>query len=95
MLRLFNCLAALPILAMPRRGAIPVQPVYLGDVVAGVVALLESPPSCTGTIAFVGPKALALRDYLAQLRRSLAIGGRLRVLPMPETIFLGGPPSRA
>lgn len=88
--RLFNQLAALPVVAMPQRGAMLVQPVHLDDVVAGVLALLQSPPDKPKTIAFVGPRALALRDYLQQLRRSLHVGGRLLVLPLPEFLFRWG-----
>lgn len=88
--RLFNQLAAMPVLALPRRGAMRVQPVHLDDVVAGVVALLQSPPGKHETIAFVGPRALALRDYLQQLRALLQIGGRLLVVPLPEFLFRWG-----
>jgi uncharacterized protein YbjT (DUF2867 family) len=88
--RLFNQLAALPVLALPGRGAMQVQPVHVDDVVAGVLALVERPPAVVETIAFVGPRALSLRDYLGQLRAALGVGGRLRVLPLPEFLFLWG-----
>lgn len=88
--RLFNQLAALPLVAMPRRAAMPVQPVHLDDVVAGVLALLQSPPAKPQTIAFVGPRALSLRDYLGQLRRSLDVGGQLLMLQLPEFLFRWG-----
>jgi uncharacterized protein YbjT (DUF2867 family) len=88
--RLFNQLAALPLVAMPQRGAMLVQPVHLDDVVAGVLSLLQSPPGEIQTIPFVGPRALALRDYLQELRRLLQIGGRLLVLPLPAFLFRWG-----
>ena len=88
--RLFNQLASMPVLALPHRGAMPVQPVHVDDVVAGVLALLQSPPAGRETIPFVGPRALALRDYLTQLRRSLRVGGRPLVLPLPEVLFRWG-----
>lgn len=88
--RLFNQLSVMPVLALPRRGNMRVQPVHRDDVVAGVLALLRSPPSKQETIAFVGPRALALRDYLQQLRVSLQMGGRLLVFPLPEFLFRWG-----
>jgi uncharacterized protein YbjT (DUF2867 family) len=85
--KLFNQLAALPMLAFPRGGDMLVQPVHRDDVVDGVLALLRSPDTQPGTIAFVGPRALSLRDYLAQLRAALRIGGKLRMLRLPESLF--------
>lgn len=85
---LFHRLAAMPLLLFPQGGAMQVQPVHRDDVVAGVLALLEAPPAGPITIAFVGPRPLSMRDYLARLRSALGIGGRLRVLAMPERLFL-------
>lgn len=85
--RLFNQLAALPMTAMPLRGAMQVQPVHRDDVVAGVLALLDAPARAEGTIAFVGPRPMALRDYLRQLRAALGIAGTLHVLPLPVWMF--------
>jgi uncharacterized protein YbjT (DUF2867 family) len=85
--RLFDTLAACPVLMLPHRGAMQVQPVHLDDVVTGIVALLKAPMHGVTTIAFAGPRALSLRDYLARLRRALGIGGRAIVLPLPETLF--------
>jgi uncharacterized protein YbjT (DUF2867 family) len=87
---LFNRLAVLPMLALPRRGAMRVQPVHLDDVVAGVLALLESPPPGVATIAFVGPRPMPFREYLAQLRSALGLAGRQWVLPLPERLFRWG-----
>lgn len=84
---LFHRLAAMPLLVFPQGGAMKVQPVHLDDVVAGVLALLEAPPAGTTTIAFVGPRPMSMHDYLARLRSALGIGGRLRVLSMPEALF--------
>ena len=85
---LFMGLASAPMLMMPRRGGMAVQPVHLDDVVAGVLALLRQPPKPVATLAFVGPRELPLRGYLASLRAQL--GWRLRqvVLPLPEAVFL-------
>lgn len=84
---LFDRLAALPVLALPQRGQVEVQPVHVQDVVDGVVALLEAPPAGMPTIAFAGPEPLSLREYLARLRRRLGWGGAL-VLPFPPALFL-------
>jgi uncharacterized protein YbjT (DUF2867 family) len=86
---MFNGLAVLPVLALPRGGEMRVQPVHVDDVVDGVVALFQSPPAEVVTIAFVGPAALTLRGFLAQLRHALGMRGALRVLPLPETLFRG------
>jgi uncharacterized protein YbjT (DUF2867 family) len=88
--RLFNKLAALPLLALPRAGAMLVQPVHVDDVVGGVLALLASPPQGAVTLAFVGPRAMTLREYLRRLRSALGIGGCVCVLPLPERLFRGG-----
>ncbi len=71
---LFNALATLPVLALPRLPPPGVQPVCLDDVVQGLVnALGAAAPGCR-TVAFVGPEAMALSRYLARLR--LALGWR-------------------
>jgi uncharacterized protein YbjT (DUF2867 family) len=87
---MFNTLAAAPLLALPHRGAMQVQPVSIDDVVAGVLALLRNPPGRVVTIAFAGPRPLALREYLARLRRALGIAGRAIVLPLPLVLFRWG-----
>jgi uncharacterized protein YbjT (DUF2867 family) len=85
--RLFNRMAAAPLLPLPHRGAMQVQPVHLDDVVQGLVAAVEKPPPQSQTIVFSGPQPLALGDFLGSLRRQLGFAGRLRVLPMPESLF--------
>jgi uncharacterized protein YbjT (DUF2867 family) len=87
---LFLGLATLPVLAMPQRGAMPVQPVHLDDVVDGVLALLARPPERIETIAFVGPEALPLQDYLRALRDQLGLGRSQWMLPLPSPLFLAG-----
>jgi uncharacterized protein YbjT (DUF2867 family) len=85
--RLFDVLAASPVLMLPRRGTMLVQPVHVDDVIAGIVALLRTPMRGAVTIAFVGPRALTLREYLARLRDALGIGGHALVLPFPLAPF--------
>lgn len=84
---LFNGMAAMPVLALPRGGDMLVQPVHVDDVVEGVMALLRAPPEGTPTIPFVGPRALTLREFIAELRRQLGFSSRLRVLRLPESVF--------
>lgn len=87
---LFMGLASAPVLALPQGGAMPVQPVHLDDVVAGVLALLARPPERIATLAFVGPRPLALRAYVASLRRQLGLGRAAPVLPLPAALFMAG-----
>ncbi len=84
---LFNAMAALPVLALPLAGVMQVQPVHLDDVVAGVLALLHSPPQDRPTIACVGPQPLSLADFLRQLRSLQGRPGRLHVLALPVGLF--------
>ncbi|HWI84113.1 SDR family oxidoreductase [Ramlibacter sp.] len=87
---MFNGMAVLPLLALPAGGAMQVQPVHVDDVVAGVLALLQSPPPQPATIAFVGPEPMPLREFLAALRRQLGLASPLRVLPLPAGLFRFG-----
>ncbi len=87
---LFLTLAAAPVLALPHRGAMAVQPVHLDDVVDGVLALLRDPPPVVETIAFAGPEPVPLAGYLASLRGQLQMGPGPWVLPLPEGLFRAG-----
>ena len=87
---LFFTLAAAPVLMLPHRGEMAVQPVHLDDVVAGVLALLADPPPLGATVAFVGPQPMPLREYVGQLRRQLGWPARQPVLPMPVPMFMAG-----
>lgn len=87
---LFNSLALAPLLMLPRRGGMLVQPVHVRDVVEGIVALLEAPPAQTVTLPFAGPQAMTMRDYLARLRHLLGAASPLRVWGLPESLFRFG-----
>lgn len=87
---MFNGMATLPLLALPRGGAMQVQPVHVDDVVAGVLAALHAPAPQPATIAFVGPEPMTLRAFLAELRQQLGFRSPLRVLPLPERLFRWG-----
>lgn len=84
---MFMTLASAPLLLFPQCGRMAVQPVHLDDLVEGVLALLHAPPREAETIVFTGPQPLALRDYLAQLRRQLGWRMPQIVLPLPELVF--------
>jgi hypothetical protein len=80
--RLFLQLASLPWIPLPGDGRQCVQPIHRDDLVAALVALVEAdaPPRL---LAAVGPEPLALRDYLAALRRGLGMH-RARFVPIPQ-----------
>lgn len=88
--RLFLTLAVAPALLMPQRGGMAVQPVHLDDVVAGVLAVLHAPPRPVATLAFAGPQPLAMRDYLAGLRRALGYRIPQWLLGLPGVLFKAG-----
>jgi uncharacterized protein YbjT (DUF2867 family) len=83
--RFFTLLASLPVIGLPGGGRQQLQPVHIDDLVAAVLAQLERPeqrlPSGT-RLPVVGPQALSLRDYLAQLRAALGMRGGFFV-PVP------------
>src|SRR5690606_16376617 len=78
--RWFAMLAVLPLLPLPGGGRQRVQPVHLDDLIPVLVALVEAdePPAL---LEAVGPRALALRDYLQVLRHRLGGGGRILAVP--------------
>lgn len=84
---LFNKLAVAPLLPFPQGGRMLVQPVHIDDVVQGIVRLLEAPPRGIETLAFAGPRPMALRDYLGDLREALGESRRQWIVPMPAPLF--------
>jgi uncharacterized protein YbjT (DUF2867 family) len=87
---LFNKLAVAPVLPFPAGGRMAVQPVYLDDLVEGIVRLVEQPPDEVATYAFAGPKPIALAKYLRALRRAMGEPARQRIVPMPASLFRAG-----
>jgi uncharacterized protein YbjT (DUF2867 family) len=90
--RMFTTLASLPLIPLPGGGAQMIQPVHIDDVVAAILALLETSleqPTQNGAtngakFALVGPHALSLRDYLAILRNAMGLGrAHFLSVPMP------------
>ncbi|HVL77175.1 MAG TPA: SDR family oxidoreductase [Noviherbaspirillum sp.] len=80
--RLFAMLAALPLIPLPGKGGQAVQPVHIDDLCAAVLALLRQAPSGSRRLAVIGAQPLALRDYLALLRKALGMG-RGWYVPVP------------
>lgn len=87
---LFDALAACPWIALPRGGAMAVQPVVLPDVVEGLARIVMEPAVGTRTIAFVGPEPVALRRYLEMLRERQGAVPHQHVLAVPDTLAIGG-----
>lgn len=84
---LFNKLAVAPVLPFPQGARMRVQPVYLDDLVDGMVRLVEAPPPRIETLVFAGPQPQPLRDYLADLRRALGEPVRQWIVPVPSSLF--------
>jgi uncharacterized protein YbjT (DUF2867 family) len=83
--RLFNALASAPLLALPAGGRQLLQPVHIDDLAAGIAALLENTATYARTIPFVGPTAISLKEYLAQLRGAMKLGARV-VISIPMSV---------
>ncbi|MEJ8839575.1 NAD(P)H-binding protein [Ramlibacter sp. AN1133] len=84
---LFDKLAVAPVLPFPDGGRMTVQPVYLADVVEGIVRLVEEPPEEVVTYAFAGPQPVALAAYLGALREAMGEAGRQWIVPIPAALF--------
>jgi uncharacterized protein YbjT (DUF2867 family) len=86
---MFHTMAASPMLAMPQAGGMQVQPVHVDDVVQGILAVLQAPPTPVATVAFVGPEPLSMALFLRALRAGLGLPGQLPwVLPLPTALFM-------
>ena len=83
--RLFATLASLPVIPLPGEGLQRVQPVHVDDVAAAVVAIVRDGVFDRSRVALVGPRPLALRDFLAALRAALGLG-RARMMRIPEAL---------
>jgi len=69
---LFLTLASLPVLPLPDGGHQRLQPMHVDDAVQALRLLIERHWDC-GIVELVGPRPLALRDYLQALRRGLGL----------------------
>ena len=81
---LFLTLASLPVLPLPDGGRQPLQPLHVDDAVQALRLLVERHWDC-GIVELVGPRPLALRDYLQALRRGLGLPPAL-TLALPARI---------
>jgi uncharacterized protein YbjT (DUF2867 family) len=70
---IFNTLATLPLIPLPKGGLQRIQPVHVDDIVAAIVALLGVDAWRVGRLAAVGPAPLTLREYLATLRGCMGL----------------------
>jgi uncharacterized protein YbjT (DUF2867 family) len=80
--QLFNMLASLPVLVLPRGGVQQVQPLHVDDLIEAVLHLLAAPPARAWTLAAVGPHPLSLATFLAQLRSAMGLP-RALLLSLP------------
>jgi uncharacterized protein YbjT (DUF2867 family) len=71
--RLFTRLASLPLIPVPGKGRQEVQPVFLDDAVEAIVALAAGDAFRGQRVPLVGPRPLAYRDFLAELREAMGL----------------------
>jgi uncharacterized protein YbjT (DUF2867 family) len=83
--RLFTMLASLPVIPLPGRGTQSIQPVHIDDVVACMLALLDTDAPTRLRVPLVGPRALELREFLARLREAM---GMRRTVNIPIPMIL-------
>jgi uncharacterized protein YbjT (DUF2867 family) len=67
--RMFRLLTRLPVIALPGRGDMTVQPVHINDISAAVVKLFESNTVTQTVINCAGREAISYREMLASYRR--------------------------
>lgn len=87
--RLFTKLASLPLIPVPGRGGQQVQPIHVDDAVRAIVALVETDAFRGQRVALVGPRPLAYRDFLADIRRTMGLPPA-RFLPVPMALVRTG-----
>lgn len=88
--RLFGLLASLPLIPLPAGGCQQVQPVHVDDVVDALAAVVHGARPADRRVALVGPKPLALRDFLGALRSALGIRRRPRFVAVPRVLAIAG-----
>jgi len=84
--RLFTLLASLPVIPLPGGGRQRVQPIHIDDLVEAVVRMLGRVEVVGQKVPLVGPRALALREFLLQLRAAMGLGGA-RCVSIPTTVM--------
>lgn len=84
---LFTGFASLPVIPLPGQGRQQIQPIHLDDVIATLVALVESQDDAPQEVALVGPVPVALRDFYCALRSGMGLRGAGRFLPVPNSVM--------
>jgi uncharacterized protein YbjT (DUF2867 family)/uncharacterized membrane protein YphA (DoxX/SURF4 family) len=84
--KLFDLLASLPVTFLPAGGTQRVQPVFIDDLVAAVLRLVESPTALRCVLPVVGPEPMTLREFLGQLRTALGFGPA-RQMALPKAVI--------
>lgn len=87
--RLFTRLASLPLIPVPGEGRQQIQPIFIDDAVEAMVALVETDAFRSRRVALVGPRPLAYRDFLAELREALGLPPA-HFLKMPMALVRSG-----
>jgi uncharacterized protein YbjT (DUF2867 family) len=85
--RLFTLLASLPIVPIPGDGCQQVQPIYVDDLIEAIVEAVTSAEVSRRRVPLVGPRPLALREFLRRLRQSMTRSSSVRFLPVPMTLM--------
>ena len=86
----FKALAALPFIPVVDRGEQPIQPIYIDDLVAAIVALLRTDAPARLSLDAVGPHPITFKDMLAQYRRWFGLpAGPLIQVPYTLSLFAG------
>jgi uncharacterized protein YbjT (DUF2867 family) len=83
--RLFTTLASLPLIPLPGGGHQQLQPVHVDDLIAALVVLCETDAFSRCRVAIVGPRPVALRALLSELRSALGLT-RARIVPVPAPL---------
>ena len=82
---LFRMLATLPVLMLPAAHRALVQPIHVADLADVVVRLLTTQATLPRELAVVGPRAMTMAGYLADLRRGMQAPAAL-VLSLPAPV---------
>lgn len=80
--RLFATLAALPVIALPGRGAQRVQPIHVFELAECIARLVERAVPARGVFELAGGDVVTYRGMLAAYRRALGLDEAIW-LPMP------------
>jgi len=82
---LLRMLATLPVLMLPAAHRALVQPIHVADLADVVVRLLTTQATLPRELAVVGPRAMTIAGYLADLRRGMQAPAAL-VLSLPAPV---------